>query len=176
MNNFNNPKVAAVGGKLIETNNGSIIDLWRQAHLRHDWGKKKQINPIFLSGSNIILRKNAVAQIGGYDEKRYSNNYEDVDLSLRLKKNDFDLIYEPAALARHMRRDTIVSVLKTYWRWKYHDYKQKYILRPIFNLVNSTKLIFEDVVNKNFNLIFIDILAFMACLYFDLRNFLRRLL
>lgn len=175
MKNFNNPIVAAVGGRLVETCNNNIADSWRQAHLKHHWGENRLTDPIFLSGSNLVLRKDAAEKIGFYDEKRYRNNYEDVDLSLRLKEKSFNLIYEPKALAEHMRRDTIVSVLKTFWKWKYPDYKQKYIMRPVFNLVNSIKLISEDIYSKNFRLIFIDILAFLFCTYFDSKEFLRKL-
>lgn len=142
--------------------------------MRHHWGPDRLINPPFLSGSNVVVRKDILAQTGFYDEKRYRNNYEDVDLSLRLKEAGFKIIYEPEALDRHLRRDNIYSVLETYWRWKFHDYKRKYIARPVFNLVNAAKLISEDIFNKNFRLIFIDMLAFLFCTYFDLKEYLRK--
>lgn len=176
MKNFDNPRVVAVGGRLLEANNSNIADSWRQVHLKHHWGEDKLINPIFLSGSNLVIRKDAIEQIGFYDEKKYRNNYEDVDLSLRLKERSFKLIYEPKAKVMHMRRDTIVSVLKSFWQWKYPDYKQKYIMRPVFNLVNSIKLISEDMANKNHRLIFMDILAFIFCTYFDFKEFFKKLI
>lgn len=176
MNNFNNPNVVAVGGRLVETYNNNIADFWRKTHLKHHWGKDKLINPIFLSGSNLVIRKDAVEQIGFYDEKKYRNNYEDVDLSLRLKERGLKLIYEPRAKARHMRCDTIISVLEAFWRWKFHDYKRKYVIRPIFNLVNSLKLIIDDVLKGNFRLIVMDILAFMLCTYFDFKEFFKKLI
>ncbi|MDP2924041.1 MAG: glycosyltransferase [Candidatus Omnitrophota bacterium] len=176
MKNFNNPNVVAVGGRLVETYNNNIADSWRQVHLKHHWGENRLTDPIFLSGSNLVVRKDAIKQVGFYDEKKYRNNYEDVDLSLRLKERSFKLIYEPKAKVMHMRRDTIVSVLKSFWQWKYPDYKQKYIMRPVFNLVNSIKLISEDMANKNHRLIFMDILAFIFCTYFDFKEFFKKLI
>jgi len=174
MKYFDNPKVAAVGGRLVEERDCNIVDFWRRSHLKHHWGEERLTNPIFLSGSNVAIRKNVLQKIGFYDTRRYKNNYEDVDLSLRLRRKGYELIYEPKARAKHMRKDSIFSVLETFWRWKFHDYKQKYIMRPIFNLVNSVKLISDDIENREMRLIFIDILAFLFCNYFDLKEFFKK--
>lgn len=171
---FDDHTVAAVGGCLTEAWNENIVDRWRRTHLKHRWGDKRLYNPVFLSGSNLVVKKGAVEAVGHYDETRYRNNYEDVDLSLRLKVKGFNLVYEPAAKAWHMRRDTLVSLFETFWRWKFHDYKAKYLLRPVFNLVNSGRLILEDAANKNPELIPVDMLAFIFSSYFDSREFLKR--
>lgn len=174
MKSFGSPKVAMVGGRLEEAYYNEIADCWRGTHLKHHWGENTITNPVFLSGSNLVMRKDLVGPAGFYDEKRYRNNYEDVDLSLRVKRLGFDLVYEPAAEALHIRRDTIISVLKTFWKWKFPDYKKKYLARPVFNLVNSLKLIFRDLCNGKFKLIFMDIFAFLICTYCDCRLSLRK--
>ncbi len=174
MNNFTESNIAAVGGKLIEQNNKRIAYRWRAAHLKQHWGDKRKINPIFLFGSNTTIKKNAFKQAGFYNEEKFRKNYEDVDLSLRLKKKGFGLIYEPGAVARHIKSDTIVSILKTYWSWQFYDYKPKYISRVIFNFVNTSKLISEDILDRNLEFIFIDILTFPFSVYFDLRELLKR--
>lgn len=176
MKNFCNPKVAAVGGRLAEAPSNNAVNFWRGAHLKHHWGNDKLINPVFLSGSNLIIRKEALRKIGFYDQEKYRNNYEDVDLSFRLKKSGFELIYEPLAEAIHIRKDTVVSALKAYWLWKFHDYKQKYMIRPVFNLVNSIKLTFDDALKGNFRLIPMDILTFIFSTYFDFKNSLKKTL
>src|SRR3989338_5472196 len=120
MRNFVSPKIAAVGGRLLEYNKNNIGDKWRAEHLKHHWGSAKKINPVFLSGSNVVIRKDILSQVGFYDDKKFKKNYEDVDLSLRLKEKGFELAYEPNATAKHKRKDTLLSALKSYWRWQLH--------------------------------------------------------
>ena len=174
MKNFDSPKVAMVGGRLEEAYDSNIADCWRSAHLKHHWGEENITNPVFLSGSNLVMRKDLVGLAGVYDERRYRNNYEDVDLSLRVRRLGLDLVYEPAAQAMHIRRDTIISALETFWKWKFPDYKKKYLVRPVFNLVKSLKLIFHDLSHGKFKLIFMDIFAFLICTYCDFRLSLRK--
>ena len=174
MSNFKDPNVAAVGGKMAELYTATISDYWRKEHLKHHWGEESVTNPIFLSGSNLVLRRDAITKIGLYDEERYKNNYEDVDLSIRLKRSGFNLIYEPAAEAFHIRTDTPISVLATFHAWKFPAYKKCYLARPFFNLLNTIKLIKDDLYNNNLKLIFMDIMAFIACIYFDIAFLLRR--
>ena len=174
MGNFLRENVAAVGGRLAEKDNDGIKYRWRAAHLKHHWGSEPKLNPIFLSGSNVVVRKDIFEQIGFYDEKKFKKNYEDVEFSLRLKKNGFDLLYEPNAMARHIKEDTIRSILKAYWSWQFYDYKPKYGIRLIFNFINTIKLILEDIENRKFELVFIDILTFPFSAYFDLKKLLKK--
>lgn len=173
MKNFIKADIAAVGGRLIENDEDTVYK-WRAIHLKHHWGTKRKINPIFLSGSNITIRKDVFDKVGRYNEKKFKKNYEDVDLSLRLKRKGFTLIYEPNATAMHLKKDTLVSILKTYWSWQFYDYKPKYISRLIFNFINVVKLISEDAIEGNLDLIPIDILAFPFTVYFDFRNLLKK--
>lgn len=173
MEDFLKPNIAAVGGRLLDENNEKIEYRWRAAHLKQHWGDKRKVNPIFLVGSNIAIRKEVFAKVGLYNAEKFRKNYEDVDLSLRLKKKDFDLIYNPDAIARHIKKDTIGSILKTYWSWQFYDYKSKYISRLIFNFINCLKLILEDIKSKRFEFIFIGILTFPCSVYFDFKKLLK---
>lgn len=110
------PKVAMAGGRLVETNLVDVADRWRQSHMPQDWGDIRIVNPKFVFGSNTVTRKSAVEEAGGYDE-RLRTNGEDVDLSQRLRARGYDHIYEPDALVRHLRKDSVASVLSAYWRW-----------------------------------------------------------
>jgi GT2 family glycosyltransferase len=73
-------------------------------------------NPKFLYGCNNLFRKSAVLEAGGYDEAMRTNG-EDCDLSGRLRAQGWQLIYDPAARATHLRSDSVRSILDTYWRW-----------------------------------------------------------
>jgi len=173
MKNFINSRVAAVGGMLVERNNKKIADRWRAAHMKHHWGKKKSVNPGFLSGSNVVIRKEAFRHIGLYNEKRFRTNYEDVDLSLRLKENGFDLIYEPNAIAWHIREDTYGSLLRTYWGWRQYVWDRMFLRRLLFHLFRGIKLILDDILRGRFEFILLDILTFPSSIYFDLRKLAR---
>lgn len=66
-----------------------------------DDGKFMEIEPTdFVTGACVLLRREALEQIGGFDEK-YFMYLEDADLSLRLKKNDWLVLYTPNAHLWH---------------------------------------------------------------------------
>jgi cellulose synthase/poly-beta-1,6-N-acetylglucosamine synthase-like glycosyltransferase len=113
---FNEPKVAGVGGRLIEGNQRTVADRWRRAHMAQEWGDQPVHNPKFLFGCNNMFRKSAVQEAGGYDESMRTNG-EDTDISQRLRDKGWDLLYDPEPCALHLRHDTARSILDTYWRW-----------------------------------------------------------
>jgi GT2 family glycosyltransferase len=110
------PAVAGVGGKLTEGIQRNIADRWRIAHMPQHWGDAPIRNPKFLFGCNNLFRRSVVLELGCYDENLRTNG-EDTDLSARLRENNFTLVYDPSARATHLRHDTILSILETYWRW-----------------------------------------------------------
>jgi cellulose synthase/poly-beta-1,6-N-acetylglucosamine synthase-like glycosyltransferase len=119
---FENNKVVGVCGKLIEKYNKSFPDKWRVFHLNQHWGDEKMINPLFLFGSNSIYRVSALKNIGGYNPK-YTTNFEDVDISTRLKKAGHLLVYDPSATCYHLKQDNLISVLTTARRWSFYSYE-----------------------------------------------------
>jgi glycosyltransferase involved in cell wall biosynthesis len=110
MKNFNEKSVAGVGGKLIENSR------WRAVHLKQEWGNERIINPPFLFGANTLFRTEALKSISGYNGK-FSTNYEDVDISKRLLSNNFKIVYDPKAIAYHMKVEGLSSLLKNVWAW-----------------------------------------------------------
>ena len=116
MRHFDDPKVAGVGGRLIEGNQRTVADRWRRAHMPQEWGDQPLHNPRFLFGCNNMFRKSAVREAGGYDESMRTNG-EDTDISERLRDKGWDLLYDPEPLVVHLRHDTVRSILDTYWRW-----------------------------------------------------------
>ncbi|HUI74375.1 MAG TPA: glycosyltransferase family 2 protein [Candidatus Acidoferrum sp.] len=116
LTHLEDPKVAAVGGRLIEGVQRSIADRWRAAHMPQNWGASFVRNPKFLFGCNNLFRKSVVLEVGGYDENMRTNG-EDTGICEQLRLHGWQYVYEPAALATHLRYDTIPSILETYWRW-----------------------------------------------------------
>jgi GT2 family glycosyltransferase len=117
-----NPDVAAIGGRLDERYTDTPADLWRSVHMPQHQGNADQFNPRHLCGATTSCRVSALRQLGGWNEK-YVSNYEDVDLSERLKTSGYTLLYTPSCRAWHLRRDTLQSVLKTFWNWNFFGYE-----------------------------------------------------
>lgn len=113
---FEHDDIAGSGGKLNERHSSAAADRWRLAHMSQGWGENSVNNPAFLYGSNTVFKKKAIALVGFYNE-RFRNNYEDVDISMRIYSAGLRLIYNPQAQAEHLRQDTPGSVLKAYWQW-----------------------------------------------------------
>jgi glycosyltransferase involved in cell wall biosynthesis len=113
--------VAGAGGRLIETKCESLPDRWRTSHMRQDWGEEFVANPPFLFGNNTLFRKAALEKAGQYNEK-LRTNFEDVTMGRKLTQLGFNTSYEPRAVVEHLRTDTIASILRTNWKWRFLGY------------------------------------------------------
>jgi len=181
MQRFVNDDIAGVGGILIERHTTSRADKWRSVHMAQQWGPELLENPPFLYGNNNVFNKYCIKAVGLYNEN-FRTNYEDVDLSVRLYKSGFRLIYNPEALVEHLRRDTIRSALETYWHWKYYKYmhpnyinklSQRMImrLRSIAEYDGIFKDFFmQDLRERNYKLLLLDFICVFYCLWLDLRE------
>ncbi len=112
------PEVAGVGGRLHEAYSESPADLFRSLHMSQDLGGVRIHPPDYLFGANTVFRRDAVLDVGGYDEA-YRTNAEDYDLGRRLRAAGYSFVFTPLAQATHMRRDTPASVLRSLWNWSY---------------------------------------------------------
>ena len=121
--NLDDERVGGAGGRLNESVQETMADRWRCEHMRQEWGDSRVDNPPFLFGCNNIMRKSAVLECRGYNE-RLRTNGEDADLSRRMKAAGWWLIYDPTAVAKHLRHDTLRSLMDTYWRWLYHGFEE----------------------------------------------------
>jgi GT2 family glycosyltransferase len=52
-------------------------------------------------GASVIVRKDVFERLGGFDESFFMY-YEDVDLSLRMKRIGYRIMYEPKSLVSHI--------------------------------------------------------------------------
>ncbi len=166
--------VAGVGGKLVEAVRDSLADRWRAVHMVQHWGDQPLSNPHFVFGNNSLFRRSAVEEAGGYDERLWTNG-EDSSLSFKLRAKGHDLFYEPSAIVRHLRQDSIHSVLEAYWRYRM-DYHNPMTWPKVwrnfrFQHFGSARYeLKQDLKNKNFNLLGVDLLMFLYLPYFDFRS------
>jgi len=178
---FEDEKVGGAGGRLVEMVLDSVADKWRKAHMTQDWGDSHVINPPFMFGNNSIIRKSVVQDVGWYDE-RFRTAGEDADLSRRIRAKGYNLIYEPGAVVRHFRHDSVGSILDAYWRyWRFGScaYFGNITLKAVLrNLWYShfrwhfVRVLRQDWRYKNYELLWLDVLLLMYMPYRDLRLFL----
>ncbi len=167
--------IAGAGGKTIEVGTSGLIDRWRAVHMRQHWGNRKKNNPDFLFGSNTLFHRKLLLGIGSYNEK-YGNNFEDVDISVRLKEKGYSLVYEPLAVVEHLRKDDVSSLLNNFWKWNLPYYAKKgfynnverFAFKVKDNIGLSNRFIEEDLKNNRRDLIYLD---FLIALHHSLRDF-----
>ena len=73
---------------------------WTRAYRRDSDSDPQLRDAGWLSGSCVLVRRNAFDRIGGFDE-RYFMYFEDVDLGVRLAAAGYRNVYEPEAEAVH---------------------------------------------------------------------------
>lgn len=174
MQSFKEPRIAGAGGRVIEKNSHAVFDLWRSVHMKQSWGDRKS-SPSFLYGANTVFRKNALMSVSYYDEGLKSN-YEDVDVSRRLKKKGWSLIYDPEAPVYHLKTDTICTLLNTYWLWNVVYYKRKgfyagpkhFLLKVKDNIGLANRYLVHDKAAGKDTLLYLD---FLLALHHSFRDF-----
>ncbi len=84
---------------------GSYTINRRQYHYDDD-GRYDQLEPVTaFCGAGVLLRRSALEQAGLLDESFFMY-YEDTDLSMRMRALGWDILYQPAAVIRHVHCGT----------------------------------------------------------------------
>ncbi len=117
------------------------MGLVRRYLLRQRWElmERGQLGPDWVNAAFVLLRSEAFAQIGGFDE-RYHMYGEDVDLSLRLRLSGWTLMRAESVLVEHAaqrasHRDLrhfvwhILSLLRLWRSPAYRDFKRSRVMR-----------------------------------------------
>lgn len=126
-----NTDTAVIGG-CVEERISTPFDQWRAVACPHNWGDHAFRNPYMLVG-NALYDRRALLSIGGYQE--HLGPYDDSDLCLRLRDAGFELAYEPAARAMHLRKDSLRSVLDM--RWHYVRFRQAQAFERLTGLIEK---------------------------------------
>lgn len=129
-----NPRVGGVGGRVIPHGKS------REYHYRirrSDTGKVQRdglvlgnfdmpVGPLpvdHLPGCNMSFRRDALMQIGGFDERFQGNCFrDDTDVCLRTRDLGYELIYHPEALVWHKYRGRTASPEWSYWYVRNNTY------------------------------------------------------
>lgn len=182
LHKFTDVSIAGAGGRCVEQFQTTAADRWRGLHLVQDLGDLDcMITPLDnkgLSGFAAIFQKAAIQKVGGYNE-RYRTNWEDWDLSVRLREAGYALVYCPEAVAVHMRMDTPLSVVRTAWRWvfweDYYDGSYEKLIPKLFiNFRRAWKNARRHLERRDVALLTIDCLYLLCFEYWDIRFYLQR--
>ncbi len=120
---FVGERTALGGGRLEEAVQDTAGDRFRKLHMPQNWGREPRTNPPHVHGNNNLGRRSVLLEVGGYDE-RLRTNFEDVDVSRRLRARGYDTYYEPSAVVWHLKEDDWYSVLRALWRYTQLGYEE----------------------------------------------------
>lgn len=180
MHKFPDASIAGAGGRCVEQFQTTAADRWRGLHLVQDLGEHDCIitpaDNKGLSGFAAVFQKAAIERVGGYNE-RYRTNWEDWDMSVRLREAGYALIYCPEAVAVHMRMDTPMSVVRTAWRWvfweDYCDGTYERLAHKLFiNCRRAWRNGRQHFERRDVALLTIDCLYLLCFAYWDIRFFI----
>ena len=107
-----------------------------------------------LIGCNMAFRRESLLRAGGFDENfRGSCFRDDTDISLRLRRLNYKLIYHPKAIVRHKFKGKTVTDKWFYWTMYNHTYfylknYQPMTLRKILAYLFATFFPPTDYVKK----------------------------
>lgn len=120
---LNNDQIASVGGPNITPKDdsdfakasGEAIWLLTRAGSRYGLTGGKVIETYHNPGCNVIYRKSAVLQVGGFDPHLLT--CEDEELDFRLRKAGYKLLFTPKVVVDHYRRPTYRRIYTQAYRF-----------------------------------------------------------
>lgn len=97
-----------------------------------DLDKESNIEVDTLIGCNMAFRKGVIIKVGGFDENFKGNCFrDDTDISLRIRKHGYKLIFHPKALVIHKYKGKLVSNNWFYWTVYNHTYFYMKNFKPV---------------------------------------------
>jgi GT2 family glycosyltransferase len=100
-------KVAAVGGRIIDAR---IENIWSLSNKGHDYVAAREGSVPFVKGCNMSFDANVLRQSMFNDEIRYG--YEEILLCDHLRDEGYDIYYTPRAVVHHKHRTSAAGVFR----------------------------------------------------------------
>ncbi len=135
---YHDPGLGGVGGSVLTAKNPRLRAIGKVGRFNYLTGnftehfnsrRAGQID--HLLGCNASFRRDLIRRAGGYDEHFAGNAFfEELDLSLRIKKLGYKIIFEPRALVYHFQAGRGGNRLEDQSRWNYwffHNYSLLYL-------------------------------------------------
>ncbi len=115
LKHFINEKVFAVGcmDKSLEGDKvvfrGRGIGKWSRGFLIHNRGEINKSNTLWASGGSSAFRKSIWDKLGGLQELYNPFYWEDIDMSYRALKSDYQIVFEPESIVTHKHAEGIIK-------------------------------------------------------------------
>jgi hypothetical protein len=107
----------AVGAKTVDWENGApnhlcMTPAWRRGGIGKEWSDPEgRCEPAYVQGGAAAYDRAMFLQLGGFDPLYSPGYWEDYDLSYRAAKAGWRTLYEPAAVARHLGKGSLIRLL-----------------------------------------------------------------
>lgn len=124
---YHSHEVAGVGGSYDIANPGSFLAHLIHAEIRYRHSRMPRLVD-YLGGFNLSYRRRILEEVGGFDESYPAPSAEDNELSYRVIKAGYRLVFTPRARVAHHHPERIFPYLRSqfrhgYWRVKlYRDH------------------------------------------------------
>lgn len=112
---FQEERVAAVFGALIQPTPQTVVERWRGRHLFKYFSSYSTVRSSCFTTAGAITRKSIVLEAGNYNNQLRHN--EDGELGQRLLRLGYDIISDSNLLTIEIGSNTVNQVLERYWRW-----------------------------------------------------------
>jgi len=173
-------EIVICGGNLIEKYTKNKFNKWRSIYYKQNWGNSDILGPQFLFGCNTIQKKSVWEELNGYDET-FKTNGEDIDYCNRISKlSNYKLFYNHSAICYHLQNDDLNSLSRRVWRYHSFGYKIKvptfyrFAKLAVKQIKFFFKRIFNDLLNFNFNFLFINFFILINFIKLEFINVLKK--
>jgi glycosyltransferase involved in cell wall biosynthesis len=131
---FENARVAAVCGRLTDTNVSGVLGRWRARHLLQQTETPGAMHPNCLITWGTLMRKSAVIKAGNFDPKlRFGEDYE---LGQRLIGAGYEIYMDPALIVAIQVQNTLAQLMERFSRWSddgaqpwtFHDFMKAQVV------------------------------------------------
>src|SRR5215831_2524988 len=117
---------------------------WSRRYLLSDWDRTTEREVDWLSGSCLMVRREAIDQVGGMDESFFMFN-EDVDWCRRMKLAGWAVAFLPSAVAVHeigaSKRRVSARVIWSRHLGMIHYFRKHHPMNPILDLLASSAIL-----------------------------------
>jgi GT2 family glycosyltransferase len=105
---------------------GSLLRRTLDQYLYRDRSADETWEPDWLSGAFLMIRREAIAEVGGFDEG-FGKYFEDVDICLRMARAGWKVLYHGGTYCYHLERRASKNLfsldalrhLRAYLRWQW---------------------------------------------------------
>jgi glycosyltransferase involved in cell wall biosynthesis len=106
---FTDPSVGIVGGKILAKKPANKVELFGERI--HDQQKAiNEFSPPYAISMNWASPRQLLLEMGGFDTTLLRG--QDLDLSYRIGKKGFSLVYEPESIVYHRNEDSLIGLFQ----------------------------------------------------------------